>query len=165
VVSTAFAEPARTVRGADRLGFRFEAKAHDAAVAADSGSNSLAAEPPPAGVVRLPRHVVLGERVPFEGDDLLTPEGRIQVAKKRHLSPLYQMTFGPVAAVLSFLNDPLAGWHPNTPEAMALYQQAEQRRRSLREADLADLAALAEQAKKLEAAGRVPPAKTRQRQP
>lgn len=149
------AEPDSAPRSA-RLGFKFDAAAHAAAVDSRSGADRLVEAPPPPGVVRLPRHVVIGERVPLEGDELLTPEGRVEVAKKRHLTPLYRVTFGPLSAVLTLLNNPLMGWHPNAPEAMAFYEQAAQQRRSQMEADLAGIAELADEAKRIKAAAKKP---------
>jgi hypothetical protein len=157
LATTAGAQSTSTGGSAARLGFRFDARAHAAAEAV-SGSDSLAAEPPPPGVVRLPRHVVIGERVPLGGDDLLTPAGKVEVAKRRHLSPLYRTTFGPLSAVLSLINNPLGGWNPNGPEAMALYEEAQRQRRSAQEADLAGIADLAEAAKKIEAGAKKPKA-------
>lgn len=133
---------------ASRLGFRFDPQAHASAKDGKTEPTSpLDSEPLPPGVVRLPKHVVIGQRVPLEPDEMLTPEGRVEVAKKRHLSPLYRVTFGPLSAVLSFLNNPLGGFRPNTPEAMALYEQDQQLRRNARADELNELAELADRAK------------------
>lgn len=141
-----------------RLGFHFDQHAHDAAVAAQHsvGPPSFDTEPPPPGVVRLPKYVVRDRRIPLEEHDVLTPSGQVDVAEKRYLTPMYRKTLGPLSAVLSLLNNPLGGWNPNAPEAMALYEQDEQIRRNGEMGDLLDLERLAESVKP---AKQPPPAK------
>lgn len=136
-----------TATTADRLGFHFDQQAHDAAQKKSSAPRSLENEPAPAGVERLPRYVVREKGVPLEDHDILSPKGRDAVAKERYLSPLYQKTFGPLAAIAGLLANPLGGWHPNSPEAGVLYDQDESRRRASEESDLRDLASLADSAK------------------
>lgn len=151
-----------------RLGFAFDQKAHDAAVAAEQNATAggtLDGEPLPPGVVRLPRYIVEDQRVPIDDPDkLLTPRGRVAVAKKRHLTPMYQKTFGPLSAVLALLNNPLAGWTPNTPEAMALFWDQKQKERNQRMSELQGLSGLSEQLKKasVEPAARKPPKRAKE---
>jgi hypothetical protein len=105
------------------------------------------ADPPPPGVVRLPKYVVREKGVALTEYELLTPSGRVEVAEKRYLSPMYRKTIGPLAALVSLVNNPLGGWSPNAPEAMALYEQDEAIRRNHEIEGLMDLAQLAEAAK------------------
>lgn len=141
-----------------RLGFSYDPQVHAAAVAKQA-AGLLDTDPPPPGVVRLPKHRVISRSLPLNERDLLTPQGRIEVAKQRYLAPIYQKTLGPLAAVVSLLNNPLGGWNPNAPEAMALYEDDDQLRRRREVQDLSDLAALADAARKNRDAARPPPAK------
>lgn len=134
-----------------RLGFRFDQQARDAAIAAEKKSGVLEDLPADADVIRLPKYQVTEQRIPLEEHELLTPQGRLDVAKKRYLTPLYQKTLGPLAAVASLLNNPLGGWNPNGPEAMALYEDNENLRRRNRINELSEIAGLAEQAKRIKA--------------
>jgi hypothetical protein len=130
-----------------RLGFKFDQRVHDDAVAArrQATLDDVPAEP---DVVRLPRYMVTEEPVPLEERELLTPKGRIDVATKRYISPIYGKTLGPLTAVASFLNNPLGGWSANTPEAMSLYADDEWKRRNARTTELNELAKLAEKVKR-----------------
>lgn len=151
-LKTALAEETADSR-ASRLGFRFDRKTHDAAVAADTArraGTTLDIEATPDGVIRLPKHVVTADRVPLEENEILTPKGRVELAKKRHLSPMYQKTVGPLAAIAGLIMNPLGGWNPNGPEAMALYEDNQNTLRKKRLNELEDLAELAEWAKKAE---------------
>lgn len=129
----------------ERLGFSFDQQTHDAAIAAAAARERMdigTSDAPPPGVVRLPKYT-LTERVDLEERRMLTPKGRLEVAEKRYLTPIYQKTLGPLSAVASFLNNPImGGWAPNAPEAMALYEDGEQKRRNAEMRDLTDLAAL-----------------------
>jgi hypothetical protein len=132
-----------------RLGFAFDQRAHDAAVAADKARADLERENDEQvilsdGVIRLPKYYVNEERMPFNKREILTPEGRLAVAKKRYISPVYAKTLGPLSAVASLLANPLGGWQPNDPEAMTLYYDQDQKRRN---AEMKELI-------KLDAAGR-----------
>jgi len=140
------ADPPAPTTG-DKLGFHFDQEAHDAALKKQATNGSVDSEPVPPGVVRLPRYVVRDKAVPLADHDVLTPKGRDEVAKKRYLSPLYQKTFGPLAAIAGLIMNPLGGWNPNSPEAGAFYEQDEDRRRSSEESDLRELAALADSVK------------------
>jgi hypothetical protein len=126
-----------------RLGFAFDQHAHEVAVA------TTGVEPGPGkrgtgDVILLPKYYVSEKRLPFTDHEILTPQGRLELAKKTYLSPVYQKTFGPLSAVLSLLNNPLGGWHPNGPEAMALYDDAEQMRRNKEMKELVRLDTLVE---------------------
>lgn len=129
-----------------RLGFAFDQKAHDAAVAKAKNDTAESGYPGPdePGLLRLPKHVVTGEKVEIEEQRLLTPKGREAVAKERHTSPLYRKTFGVLAAVAGLVNNPLGGWNPNTPEAMAIYEDLEQKRRNQEIGELTALAGFAD---------------------
>jgi hypothetical protein len=128
-----------------RLGFAFDQHAHDEAVAAASAD-------PPAGengnagtssddVLQLPKYTVTGKRVPFKEREVLSPKGRLDLAKKTYLTPAYQKTFGLVEAVASLFMNPMGGWQPNNPEAMALYEDTEQMRRNTEMKELLNAAA------------------------
>jgi hypothetical protein len=134
---------------ASRLGIHFDQQVHDASVAAKkaAGEGVFSAEPHDPGVIRLPKYVVTDERFPLEEYELLTPKGRVAVAEKRYLSPIYRKTVGPLAAIATFLNNPLGGWSPNAPEAMAIYEDFEGVRRRARTKELMNLADLADRAK------------------
>ncbi|ACB76409.1 hypothetical protein [Opitutus terrae] len=143
VSATTLAAEAQSERAA-RLGFRFDQQAHDAAVAAREKGGTLDLDPADPDVVRLPKYEVQERRIGLSENEMLTSEGRVALAKKRHLTPVYQKIFGPLAAVASLLNNPLGGWKPNAPEAMAIYEDnlALERRKEM--ADLAGLAAYAD---------------------
>lgn len=130
-----------------RLGFKFDQRTHDAAVAAAKAASERDDRGPEVladGVIRLPKYYVNEERMPFNSRDILTPEGQLALAKKRYISPVYAKTLGPLSAVASLIMNPLGGWQPNGPEAMTLYKDEEQKQRN------ADMKALT----KLDAAGR-----------
>ena len=134
---------------ASRLGIHFDQKAHDALAAAKQGpvESGFSSEPHDPDVIRLPKYVVTEERFPLEEYELLTPKGRVAVAEKRYLAPIYQKTIGPLSAIATFLNDPLRGWQPNAPEAIAIYEDFENVRRRERTKELTSLAALADSTK------------------
>lgn len=137
---------------ANRLGFHFDQKAHDAAVAARTKEGSAFLNVPvDPDVIRLPKYTVKDKKVWMTEGDMLTPQGKLEIAKKRYLSPVYQKTLGPLAAVAGLIHNVLGGWNPNGPEAMAIYEDNEALRRRNELADLAELAQLAEQSKKAEA--------------
>jgi hypothetical protein len=133
---------------ASRLGFRFDRQAREAALAkAKAESDALFAEAPDSDVVRLPKYLVTEDPVLLEEHEVLTPKGKIAVAEKRYLAPMYKKTVGPLMAIASFLNNPLGGWSPNAPEAMAIYEDFEAKRRRNRISELTELAELADRAK------------------
>jgi hypothetical protein len=146
---------------ASRLGIHFDQKAHDAAVAAkkEASEGGFSTEPHDPDVIRLPKYVVTDERFPLEEYELLTPKGRVAVAEKRYLAPIYQKTVGPLMAIATFLNDPLGGWRPNSPEALAIYEDFENVRRRERTKELTGLATLADSTKPQEAKSPKNPAK------
>lgn len=132
---------------ASRLGFKFEQAAHDAAVAADRARAAASEDPVPPGVVRLPRYAVTTKAVPPE-DRMLTPKGRIALAERRYETDFYRAAIGPVEALASLINNPLGGWSPNAPEALALYEDEERLRRANEMSDLLGLADLADSVKR-----------------
>lgn len=103
-------------------------------------------DPPDADVLRLPNYRVTEDRVDLEEHRVLTPRGRVELAKKRYLAPMYQKTAGHLMALPSFLNNPLGGWSPNAPEAMAIYNDFENLRRKKEMAELTELARFADKA-------------------
>jgi hypothetical protein len=133
-----------------RLGFAFDPKAHEAAVAAaangESASENPGDDPSSSDVLHLPKYTVTGKRVPFNERDTLTPKGKLILAKKTYLTPAYQKTLGPLSALASLIMNPLGGWQPNDPEAMSLYEDAEQKRRNTEMSELVHSATLSEQA-------------------
>jgi hypothetical protein len=133
-----------------RLRFTFDPQARETAVAA--GKAALADEPP-AGeftaddVLHLRKMIVTGSRPQLIERDLLTPKGRLDLAKKVYLTPVYEKTFGPLSQLAAYYTDFLAifgGWHPNDGEAMALYEDDAQKRRNTEMADLMNLVRLGE---------------------
>jgi hypothetical protein len=139
-----------------RLGFSFDQQAHNAAQKTLSSGSSVGDEPAPRDVLRLPKYMVSEKPMAFEQDELLTPAGKVEVAKKRYLNPMYQKTLGPVIGILSLAHNVNGGWNPNTPEAMAIYEDFKQRDRNNRMSDLTALSELAEQSKRLETRARGP---------
>ena len=113
----------------DRLGFAFDQHAHDVAVAAVLEKQNTGSLEQADDIIHLPKYIVSEKRVPFVARDILTPEGRVTLAEKRYISPVYRKTFGPLSAIAGLLMNPLGGWQPNGPEAMALYEDDERMRR------------------------------------
>lgn len=131
-----------------RLGFAFAPPAGDAARTGAQPSAALDLEPADPDVVRLPKYEVKERPIVLSEDELLTPEGRVALAKERYLTPMYRKVFGPLAAVASLLNNPLGGWNPNGPEALAIYYDNLNYTRRKELEDLAGIATLAEQVRK-----------------
>jgi len=72
--------------------------------------------------------IVWGARVKLSETDVLTDSGKLEIAEKRYISPLYRATFGPLSQVAGYYFNFLSilhGWHPNEVEAMTLYRQDE----------------------------------------
>lgn len=72
--------------------------------------------------------IVRAKRIQLTERDVLTDSGRLQIAKTRCLSPLYQAVGGPLSQLATYYFYPfsiLGGWHPNDAEAMMLYRQEE----------------------------------------
>jgi hypothetical protein len=136
----------RSPKSAARLGFRFDQEAHDAA-AKNAPGTSIFLEPAEADVLRLPNYEVIEDPVNIREHRILTPKGWVELAKKRYLAPGYQKTLGQLMAVPTFLNNPLGGWSPNAPEALAIYADFEALRRKKEMAELTGLARFAEKAK------------------
>jgi hypothetical protein len=140
---------------ANRLGFHFDQKAHEAAVAARAKEGgAFLNEPVDPDVIRLPKYTVRDKKVWSSDFSMETPKGRIEKAKKQYLSPMYQKTLGPIAAAAAFLHNVLGGWNPNTPEAMAIYEDNEALRRRNEMSELNGLSELAEKAKQSEASSK-----------
>lgn len=131
---------------AARLGFTYDPTVRAAAQAEEKRA-TLELGPAEPGVVRLPNYEVVERPLIFTEDELLTPQGRVDLAKKRYLAPIYQKTIGPIAAVAGLLANPLGGWRPNSPEALALYYDDDMKRRNGEMRDLVGVARLAEDAK------------------
>jgi len=116
--------PSRT---AERLGVKFDPSppAKPPELAPKSPSVVLE-DPADLPLVVMPRVEVVERRGPLTPDDVLTPSGRLDLAKKRYLSPTYRAVFGPLtqlgAYYLNFLSL-LGGWHPNDAEAATLRAQ------------------------------------------
>ncbi len=86
-------------------------------------------------------------RVKFKEHDILTGKGRLALAEKQQLTPLYRVTFGPLSQLAAYYFDwtsILGGWHPNQVEAMVLYRQEEDLRRQREMDDLIRLETLDE---------------------
>jgi hypothetical protein len=134
----------------ERLGFKFDPQAHQAAVdnagKATTGSlpGDLEAASPADDILHLSKVVVTGKRIPFNDRDVLTPVGRLDFAKKTYLTPAYEKTFGPLGQLASYYFNFLSilgGWHPNNAEALALYADADQKRRNIEMNSLLEVAA------------------------
>ena len=86
----------------------------------------LAAAAPAPGTIALPRYIVREYREPLTEDIILSPKAALALAKDKYLSPLYRVTFGPLAQVATYYTNFLSlldGWHPNDAEALVLYRQ------------------------------------------
>lgn len=140
------AEESKPAGRAARLGFSYDPRVRAAALAEQKGK-TLELGPTEPGVVRLPKYEVVERPLVFTEDEMLTEQGRVELAKKRYLSPIYQKTIGPLAAVAALLAAPLGGWQPNSPEALALYYEDDTKRRRAEMSGLEDVARLAEEAK------------------
>ena len=80
------------------------------------------------GTVILSPYLVTAPRVKLTEKETLTNKGRLALAQKQHITPLYRATFGPLSQLATYyFNWPsiLGGWHPNEAEAMTLYRQEE----------------------------------------
>lgn len=134
----------------EQLGFKFDPQAHKAAV--DKNSNltigtsleEIEAASPDDNILHLAKVVVTGKRIPFNARDVMTPSGRLDFAKKTYLTPAYEKTFGPLGQLASYYFNflsVLGGWHPNDAEALALYADADQKRRNTEMNSLLEVAA------------------------
>ena len=77
-------------------------------------------------------YVITTPRVKLTERDVLTDQAKLALAKKTQLTPLYQVTFGPLSQLGAYYFDWLSilgGWHPNDLEALVLYRQEEDVRR------------------------------------
>lgn len=133
-----------------QLRFTFDPHAQETAVAA--GKAAFTDEQPTGeftadDVLHLRKMIVTERRQQLIERDLLTPKGRLDLAKKRYLAPAYQKTLGPLSQVAAYYFNFLAilgGWHPNDGEAMALYEDDAQKRRNTEMTDLISLARFGE---------------------
>jgi hypothetical protein len=85
-------------------------------------------DPVSPGTVILSPFLVTTPRVKLTERDILTAKGRLALAQKQQLTPLYRVTFGPLSQLAAYYFDwtsILGGWHPNQVEAMVLYRQEE----------------------------------------
>lgn len=134
----------------ERLGFKFDPQAHEAAVdgtgkvTAGKSLEDLEAASPSGDILHLSKVIVTGKRIPFNARDVLTPAGRLDLAKKTYLTPAYEKTFGPLGTLASYYFNFMAifgGWHPNDADALALYADADQKRRNVEMNSLLEVAA------------------------
>ena len=126
-----------------RLGFAFDQKAHDQAVAA-ANTAPAAEDGRSDDLLHLAKLVVTEKRaVLTPGNTLKT----LELAKKTYLSPVYEKTLGPLAAVAAFLHDPKSGFQANNVEAMMLYENEQQKRRNTEMVELQAMAALSDPGK------------------
>ncbi|MGA2693945.1 MAG: hypothetical protein ABSF76_16400 [Opitutaceae bacterium] len=121
-VDSKIGEPARngSQSAAERLGFSYT-PLKNASEASVPFKSSLDA-------ILMPKFMVNESRESLTEKNVLTYEGTLKIAKDRYISPLYRVTFGPLAQIAAYINDPLSilkGWHPSDSEAMALYRQDE----------------------------------------
>jgi hypothetical protein len=94
---------------------------------------------PPPGLLRMPSLVVHEDRHKLTDRAVMTEKEELRLARKTSLSPLFQVTFGPLAQLAEYLQNPLAlftGWHPGDAEALTL---ARQERRLQERKELGDL--------------------------
>lgn len=114
----------------DKLGYHY-----DPAIRATEGAPATvlvtSVEPPEVVMDRL---VVTAKKLNLEPHEMLTQRGRMVEAKRKHLSPVYQKTFGPLAQLAGYYFNWLSilgGWHPNETEAY-LFAEQDERLRILR---------------------------------
>ena len=127
--------PARP-RASDRLGIVYTPPP----AATPKPDEPIASAPGP--ILVLPQLDVRADRVDLEEHRILTDKGRLDVAKRRHLSPLYRKTLGPLSLVATLAADPLlllGGSRANDAEALALHAEEERVRRRTETAELIDL--------------------------
>lgn len=124
----------------DRLGIKFNPNPQD-----EKNSPAVprlaAIDPADASldVTKLEPFIVKGPRVKITERELLTKKGTLALARKTQLTPLYEVTFGPLSQVGSYYFNwltILGGWNPNNAEAMTLYRQEEEVRRDKEMSDL-----------------------------
>jgi len=123
-------EPASQAVTPDKLGYHY-----DPAIRASEGAPATvlvtSVEPPEVVMDRL---VVTAKKLNLEPHEMLTQRGRMVEAKRKHLSPVYQKTFGPLAQLAGYYFNWLSilgGWHPNDTEAY-LFAEQDERLRILR---------------------------------
>lgn len=112
---------------AARLGVSFSSTPKGGS-AATPPTPVLSPAPVAPGTVVLSPYLVTTPRIKLTEKELLTDKGRLALAQKQHITPLYRATFGPLSQLATYyFNWPsiLGGWHPNETEAMTLYRQEE----------------------------------------
>ena len=128
-----------------RLRIAFDPHLRETAVAADQAAffdGPRSGEPKADAVLHLQKMVVTEFRQQLVERDLLTPSGKLDLAKQVYLTPVYQKILGPLSQVAAYYFDFLAilgGWHPNDGEAMALYEDDAQKRRNSEMTELISL--------------------------
>ena len=138
-VSPATSAPAEPRESAStHLGIVFAPVKTAEAAAVEQPPSSVDVQPP----IVLPKFDVRESRFELEYHRLLTAKGQLAEAKRQELSPAYQKTFGPLAAVAAIYFNPLSllmGVRANDAEAMVLYEQDEHIRRRHEADSLVDL--------------------------
>jgi hypothetical protein len=84
--------------------------------------------PPDPELVAMKPFFVRSTPVKLSETDVLTDSGKLELAEKRYISPLYRVTFGPLSQVAAYYFNFLTilnGWHPNEAEAITLYREDE----------------------------------------
>jgi hypothetical protein len=124
---------------AARLGLKFSppAKEEESSVVVPRSPSAVFPDPVAPGTVLLPTFVITERRVKLTEKSVLSDKGRLEIAEKQCLTPLYRVTFGPLAQIATYYFDFLSilgGWHPNELEARELYRE-EERLRMLSEMD------------------------------
>ena len=114
------------------LGFKFHppARTIEDVTEATQPTSPVFSDGVSPGTFVLPPYFLNEARVKLTNKEILTDKGRLEIAEKRYISPLYRTTFGPLAQLATYYCDWLSilgGWHPNEAEAMALYRQQERR--------------------------------------
>ena len=122
----------------------------------DSGDKSILSMDP---------YFTFGRRIQLSKEDILSPAGRVSVAKHRYLNPIYQKTLGPLMAIPGFVANPLWGLSPNTPEAMLLYEEDERIRRNQNMNDLINLDRFGRDSAKGDRSPKRPLSQTEQKNP
>jgi len=115
---------------AARLGVSFSppAKEGESTSAAPQPAPVVSPGPVTQGTVILEPYLVTTPRVKLTEKEILTNKGRLALAEKEQITPLYRLTFGPLSQLAAYYFDwtsILGGWHPNSREAMTLYRQDE----------------------------------------
>lgn len=134
---------AKRASAAARLGFHFEAQP-----TTTSAKTGPASQGVPHGlstdgsVFVMPKMVVSTRREKLSPRDMLTSQGKTELAENTCLSPLYRAVGGPLVQLATYYFDftsILGGWHPNATEARTIYEENERLRRLTEMDDLMNL--------------------------